>query len=109
FENLQHSGFYYIGKKSSQIQKLVKMYKRGYSSEGMDNMKAELMRSLEQERNIFPEVIVCEASFKIEDIHNFVRFVRQHPVLRSIPFILDSTGIKEEDLAMYRKLIRPDD
>ncbi len=39
------------------IDKLVQMYKRGYASEGLENMKAELLRSLEQEKNILPEVI----------------------------------------------------
>src|ERR1700759_2990239 len=76
--NFQHSGFYYIGKNTAHIEKLVGVYKRGYASEGLDNVKAELLRSLQQEKNMIPEVILCEASFDYAAIRNFSQFLRQH-------------------------------
>jgi len=105
----QYSGFYYIGKNSVHIDKLVQMYKRGYASEGMDNMKAELLRSLEQEKNILPEVIFCEAKFDLAEIRGLKQFLRQHPVLNSIPFILDGTGLSNVELEKYRTYARPDE
>jgi lipopolysaccharide/colanic/teichoic acid biosynthesis glycosyltransferase len=105
----QYSGFYYIGKSSAHIDKLVHLYKRGYASEGMDNTKAELLRSLEQEKNILPEVIFCEAKFDLAEIRSLKQFLRQHPVLNSIPFILDGSGLSESDLEMYRTNGRPDE
>jgi lipopolysaccharide/colanic/teichoic acid biosynthesis glycosyltransferase len=105
----QYSGFYYIGKNSVHIDKLVQMYKRGYASEGMDNMKAELLRSLEQEKNILPEVIFCEAKFDLAEIRKLKQFLRQHPVLNSIPLILDGSGLSEKELEMYRAYARPDE
>src|ERR1700760_2448157 len=105
----QYSGFYYIGKNSVHIDKLVQMYKRGYASEGMENMKAELLRSLEREKNILPEVIICEAKFDLTEIRSLKQFLRQHPILNSIPFILDGSGLADKDLELYRTYARPDE
>lgn len=107
--NLQYSGFYYIGKNTSHIEKLVGVYKRGYASEGLDNVKAELLRSLQQEKNMIPEVILCEARFDFAAIRSFSQFLRQHPVLNSIPFILDGSGLSEDQLWLYKKNTKPDE
>jgi lipopolysaccharide/colanic/teichoic acid biosynthesis glycosyltransferase len=107
--NLQRSGFYYIGRNTSHIEKLVAVYKRGYASEGLDNVKAELLRSLQQEKNMLPEVILCEARFDFVAIQDFSQFLRQHPVLNSIPFILDGSGLSGEELLLYKKNTRPDE
>ncbi len=107
--NFQHSGFYYIGDRSTHIEKLVHMYKRGYASEGMENVKAELLRSLAQENNILPEVIVCEARFDFASIRRFSEFLRQHPVLSAVPFVLDGSGLSGAELQLYRKNTRPDE
>ncbi len=94
--NFQYSGFYYIGKNTTYMEKLVNMYKRGYASEGIDNAKAELIRSLEQERNIIPEIIICEGKFDFAAIRSFTVFLKQHPALSSIPFMLDGSGLSEK-------------
>ncbi len=107
--NFQYSGFYYIGKNSSYIERLVHMYKRGYASEGLANVKAELLRSLEQEKNTLPEIILCEARFDFESIRNFTQFLREHPVLHSIPFILEGSGLSNQGLEQYKKNTRPDE
>src|ERR1700744_5716148 len=107
--SFQYSGFYYIGKNSVHIDRLVQMYKRGYASEGMDNTKAELLRSLEREKNILPEVIICEAKFELTEIRGLKQFLRQHPVLHSIPFILDGSGLTDRELELYKTYARPDE
>src|ERR1700722_3054197 len=107
--SFQYSGFYYVGKNSVHIDKLVQMYKRGYASEGLDNTKAELLRSLEREKNVLPEVIICEAKFDLNEIRGLKQFLRQHPVLNSIPFILDGSGLSEKELELYRTYARPDE
>src|ERR1700761_2828840 len=107
--NFQYSGLYYIGKNTSYMEQLVNMYKRGYASEAIENAKAELERSLAQEKNIIPEVIICDARFDFAAIRSFATFLRQHPALSSIPFILDASGLTEKELKLYRKNTRPDD
>jgi lipopolysaccharide/colanic/teichoic acid biosynthesis glycosyltransferase len=107
--NFQHGGFYYIGRNTAHIEKLVNIYKRGYASDGLENVKAELNRSLEQEKNLIPEVILCEAHFDFAAIRSFSQFLRQHPVLSTIPFILDGSGLQEKELLLYKKNTRPDE
>jgi lipopolysaccharide/colanic/teichoic acid biosynthesis glycosyltransferase len=107
--NFSYDGFYFVGKNSLHIEKMVQLYKRGYASEGLDNVRAELLRSLAQEKNVLPEVIICEASFDFEAIKNFSQFLRQHPVLSRIPFILDGSGLSEKELLSYRRNTKPDE
>jgi len=106
---MHYEGFYYIGRNTDHIEKLVKMYDRGYATEGLDNARAELLRNLKSEQHLVPEVIICEAGFDVEEIGGLSRFVRQHPELRSIPFVLDCSGMAGADLAACKKLIRPDE
>jgi len=99
----KNSGFYYIGKNSGNIEKLVKVFKRGYASEGLENARAELNRSLDQEKNVVPEIIFCEPQFGFSSIKNFCLFLRSHKELSSIPFVLDATNLSEKELNLYRK------
>ena len=105
----RNSGFYYVGKSSGNIEKLVKVFKRGYASEGLENAKAELKRSLEQEKNVIPEIIFCETQFGFSAIKNFHQFLSSNPSLSAIPFVLDATNLSEKDLNLYRKYKLADD
>jgi lipopolysaccharide/colanic/teichoic acid biosynthesis glycosyltransferase len=104
-----HNGFYYIGKNADNIEKLVKVFKRGYASEILENAKFELKRSLEQEKNVIPEIIFCEGHFDFAAIKNFSQFLKSHPVLSSIPFVIDANGLSEKELYNYKKNRIPDE
>jgi len=105
----KYSGFCYIGKNAYHIEKLVKAYKNGYASGDLANVKAELLRGLGSERNIIPEVIFCEAKFDFAVIRGFNDFLRQHPILKSVPFVLDGSGLSQKELSLYRQNTRPDE
>lgn len=105
----KNSGFYYIGKNSGNIEKLVKVFKRGYASEALENAKVELRRSLEQEKNIIPEIIFCESHFDFAAIKGFRQFLNNHPALSTIPFVLDATDLSQKELNHYRKNKLPDE
>jgi lipopolysaccharide/colanic/teichoic acid biosynthesis glycosyltransferase len=107
--NFQHSGFYYIGKNAGHIEKLVSMYKNGYALESLDKLKAALLRSLEKEVNNLPEIIVCETTVDFAAIRSFSNFLREHPILCSIPLILDGSGLTENQLDICRRSTRPDE
>ncbi len=59
--DFQYSGFYYIGKNSGHIEKLVGIYKRGHVCESPENVKEELLRIAVHEVNFIPQVIICDA------------------------------------------------
>jgi lipopolysaccharide/colanic/teichoic acid biosynthesis glycosyltransferase len=103
------SGFYYVGKNSVNIEKLVKLYKRGYASDSIDNARAELKRSIEQEKNIVPEVIFCESSFDFVTVKAFVQFLRSHSALSNVPFIIDSKNLCDMEMGLYKKHMLADD
>jgi lipopolysaccharide/colanic/teichoic acid biosynthesis glycosyltransferase len=104
-----HSGFYYIGKNPANIEKLVKLFKRGYASDSIDNARAELKRSVDQEKNTLPEVIFCESSFDFSAVKSFVQFLNSNPVFGSIPFIMDSTNLCDMEMGLYKKHMLADD
>ena len=104
-----HNGFYYIGKNPANIEKLVKLFKRGYASDSIENARAELKRSTDQEKNTLPEVIFCESSFEFNDVKNFVQFLNGNPYFAGIPFILDSANLCEMEMGMYKKHMLADD
>src|ERR1700676_5783069 len=74
-----HSGFYYIGKNPANIEKLVKLFKRGYASDSIDNTRAELKHSIEQEKNTLPEVIFFESSFVFSAVKSLLHFLTRTP------------------------------
>jgi lipopolysaccharide/colanic/teichoic acid biosynthesis glycosyltransferase len=109
FADVHCEGFYYIGKNADHIEKLVTMYSRGYATEVLENAKHELLRNLGQDQHLVPEVIICEAQFDAAAIKKFTGFLRQHPVLSRIPFILDCTGIAGSELDACKRDVRPDE
>jgi lipopolysaccharide/colanic/teichoic acid biosynthesis glycosyltransferase len=99
----RNSGFYYIGKDSENVEKLLKSFKRGNAFEQMDNAKTELNRALKSDNNIIPEVIFCHPGFDINAIRAFRQFLNSDPVLSSIPFILDGSGISQKELGYFKR------
>jgi lipopolysaccharide/colanic/teichoic acid biosynthesis glycosyltransferase len=104
-----HNGFYYIGKNPANIEKLVKLFKRGYASDSIENARAELKRSTDQEKNTLPEVIFCESSFDFAAVKCFVQVLNSNPYFAGIPFIMDSANLCEMEMGMYKKHMLADD
>jgi lipopolysaccharide/colanic/teichoic acid biosynthesis glycosyltransferase len=106
---LVQNGFYYIGKNPANIEKLVKLFKRGYASDSIENARAELKRSIEQEKNTIPEVIFCESSFDFPAVKTFVQFLNSNPAFTAIPFIMDSASLCDMEMGLYKKHMLADD
>ena len=104
-----HSGFYYLGKNPTNIEKLVRLFKRGYASDSIANARAELKRTTEQEKNTLPEIIFCESSFDFAAVKSFVQFLKGNPLFATIPFIMDSTNLSEMEMGLYKKHMLADD
>src|SRR6202012_52861 len=102
----QYSGLCYIGKNTSHIARLIRIYNKAYAADKLEHAKNELLRRVEKERNEIPEIIICEAAIGLDSIRKFVYFLRHHPVLNSIPFILEGSTLSEKELSLCRKGIR---
>jgi lipopolysaccharide/colanic/teichoic acid biosynthesis glycosyltransferase len=98
------SGFYFIGRRNAEItEKLVKIFKKGYASEGFENAKAELTRCLLAEKNSIPEIIFCDAQFGFKEIESFCQFLNNHPILSTTPVVLDSANLSQQDWQLHKK------
>jgi lipopolysaccharide/colanic/teichoic acid biosynthesis glycosyltransferase len=104
-----YSGFYYIGKDAAHIQMLLDLYQRGYATENFNNAKSELLRSVEQNDNVLPQFILIGAVADLEIINTFSNFLRKHPVLSSIPLLIEGSVLPADKYATYKSKIRPDD
>ena len=97
------SGFYFIGRNPESTEKLVKIFKKGYASEGFENAKAELTRCLLAEKNSIPEIIFCESHFGFKEIENFCQFLNNHPALAATPLVLDGTNLSPQEWQLHKK------
>lgn len=91
------TGFYYIGTNQANIDKLVKIYKRGYAA---DN-PADTFRELTCENFFVPDVICCESRFGPAAIKLFARQLASHATLSRIPFIVDADGMSAGDRTYF--------
>jgi lipopolysaccharide/colanic/teichoic acid biosynthesis glycosyltransferase len=96
------SGFYFIGSNQENTEKLVKIFRKGYASEGFENAKAELTRCLIAEKN-YPEIIFCESHFGFKEIEAFCQFLNSHPVLSSTPVVLDGANLSQHERQLHKK------
>jgi lipopolysaccharide/colanic/teichoic acid biosynthesis glycosyltransferase len=105
----QYSGLCYIGKNTSHIARLIRIYNKAYAADKLEHAKNELLRRVEAVSNEIPEIIICEAGFGLDAIRKFLHFIHQHPVLNSIPFVLEGSTLQEKELSLCRKSVRVDE
>ena len=119
----QYSGLCYIGKNTSHIARLIRIFNKAYAADKLEHARNELLRRVDRERNEYsevsnefsgnsydlPEIIICEASLGMDAIRKFLHFLRQHTVLQSIPFILEGSDLSAKELALCKKTLRVDE
>jgi len=107
--NYLFQGYFYIGEQVSNLHKLQNLCVRGNVAATIVQAKAELAHMLEIDGACLPEVIVCETWFDFGEMQDLAQWLRRHPVLKSIPFVLDASGLSRVALDDYRRYIRPDE
>jgi lipopolysaccharide/colanic/teichoic acid biosynthesis glycosyltransferase len=105
----QYSGLFYIGKNAAHLTRLSCVFSNVRSADKLEQARIELLRLVEKEIEEIPEVIVCEAKSGLDAIGKFIHFLQKHPVLNSILFILEGSGLSEKELSFCRKSMRPDE
>jgi lipopolysaccharide/colanic/teichoic acid biosynthesis glycosyltransferase len=96
------TGYCFIGKTSSNTQKLERLFKYGFVSANINDVKAELIQLLKT-RNTVPQVIVCESLYTMKEIQDFYYFLNVHPIFCFIPFVLDGKLLSEKEWGVYKK------
>ena len=95
--------FFYIGRKSSSIDCLIKSFETGYAAENVENAKFIISRLTSQEGTI-PGVFIVDASLDKKEIADIFSFVSNITDMSAIPFIVDAAHASPADLASIRKM-----
>jgi len=92
--------FFYIGKKSSNIDLLIGTFESGYAAENTDHARTLLKRLVTNHNNV-PDVIVAEGSVGIQSLILFRQFLLGHKQLNTIPFFVEGSQLSETEILKY--------
>jgi lipopolysaccharide/colanic/teichoic acid biosynthesis glycosyltransferase len=95
--------FFYIGNKTAIIDKLVQSFECGYTSDRIDKSITILTRITEN-RSSSPDVILADGSITISLLTLLHKFLSANNSLANIPFLIEASGVNENELNDLRKL-----
>ncbi len=96
--------FFYIGKKSENIDILIRSFESGYAAENISNAKAMLTRLMgSKDRQVaVPDVIIADISVDTEGLQELNRFLASNKILAAIPFVAEASGAHPADIERFR-------
>jgi lipopolysaccharide/colanic/teichoic acid biosynthesis glycosyltransferase len=100
--------FFYIGKKSSNIDILIKAFESGYAADSPENAQAMLKRLMKQTNSV-PDIVIAEASLGYLNLLQFYTFMSRDKNLSSVPFIVDASNMSADELPDWRRFRFIDD
>lgn len=95
--------FFYIGKDSFIIDNLVHSFESGYAAENVENAISILVKVIEK-RNIYPDVILADASAGVAALQTFYKFLAGNKTLAAVPFLVESSDTSAREINELRKL-----
>jgi len=102
--------FFYIGRNSGHIDNLINAFDSGYAAESTHNAQSMLRRLLSNTNNLtIPDIIIADASAGAENLREFHKFLSNHKLLASVPFVVEGSGLQPADISRYRKFDFIDD
>ena len=100
--------FFYIGKKSANIDILIKAFESGYAADSPENAQSMLERLMKQ-TNTVPDIVIAEASLGYLNLLQFYTFMSRDKNLNSVPFIVDASNMSADELPEWRRFRFIDD
>src|SRR5688500_1636074 len=100
--------FFYIGKKSANIDILINAFESGYAADSPENAQAMLQRLMKQTNSV-PDIVIAEASLGYLNLLQFYTFMSGDKNLSSVPFIVDASNMSVADLPEWRRFRFIDD
>ncbi len=95
--------FFYIGKDSFIIDNLVHSFESGYAAENVEKA-ISILTKVTEKRNIYPDVILADASVGASSLNLFYKFLSGSKALAGIPFLIDASNANARELNDLRKL-----
>lgn len=97
------SDFFYIGKKTSSIDTLIRVFETGYAAENIENAQFILQR-LFKANNIVPGILIIDGNFNNDEISSFHNFIVASGKMAHTPFVVDATDATDAEIDAIRKL-----
>ena len=88
--------FFYIGKKISNLDILIKVFESGYAAENADKANAMLLKLLRS--NTLPDVIISEDNLSQSSLQSLTALFSANKELASIPFFVDLTDMSNIEI-----------
>jgi len=93
--------FFYIGKKSAVIDKLINIFESGYAAESPEHARTMLKR-LSFHSNSAPAFIIAESAVGHAALLLFYQFISSQPLLANVPLLIEGSDISEMELQKFR-------
>ncbi len=97
------SDFFYIGKKTSSIDTLIRVFETGYAAENIENAQFILQR-LFKANNVVPGILIIDGNFNNDEIRSFHNFIVASGKMAHTPFVVDATDASDKEIDAIRKL-----
>lgn len=94
--------FFYIGRKTSNIDQLIHSFESGYAAENAENARFILNRLFTQEQTV-PDVIIIEGSLGLEAVASLHALLSNKKLLLFTPLILDASNMTREEIVKFRQ------
>jgi lipopolysaccharide/colanic/teichoic acid biosynthesis glycosyltransferase len=102
--------FFYIGKKSGNIDYLISSFESGYAAESTSNAKSMLKRLISNSKSVsLPDIIIAEATIGGDALREFHQFLASHSILAIIPFVVEGGELQAYEIARFKKYSFIDD
>ena len=95
--------FFYIGKDAFIIDTLVHSFESGYAAENVEKA-ISILTKVTEKRNVYPDVILADASVSLSSINAFYKFLSGNKSLAGIPFLIDASNAGPRELNDLRRL-----
>lgn len=96
--------FFYIGTQARHTAKLKNDFEFGYTSVSTSDALFALKRLLKKQDAVtIPNMIIAEAAQGTEHLVELHKFIYTHKIMADVPFIVDVTGLSQEELTRFKR------
>jgi lipopolysaccharide/colanic/teichoic acid biosynthesis glycosyltransferase len=96
--------FFYIGTQKHHSAKLKNAFEFGYTSVSTGDALFALKRLLKKQDAVtIPNMIIAEAAQGTAHLVELHKFIYAHKVMADVPFIVEVSGLKQEELTRFKK------
>lgn len=99
----KRADFFYIGRKTSSIDSLIRSYETGYAAENTENAKFILNRLVSQENSV-PAVFIIDSAINNKEISDIFQYVSTLTDISAVPFIIDAANASTAEIESICKL-----